>query len=594
MLSALVLSFLAASASSTPYVPNVRRSTCDATFVDGLSTPNPTDPGFNQREFVLSVLQDEVVHAPGPFPGLPPVMSGHDTGLLLNQGLTHCAQMTLAGFTGSIAKSLIDIGHMKVQTQGLLAAKGVSNFSTLEAYSAVYSVFPVPPGVTSQTGTDAYFGRARLTYNPHYIKKVATTGALPFPLTDAAVKGLLDYGVTLAAAKAAGNLYVVDHSIVAALASTGGNTGKYGSASMALFYLNKAGALMPIAIQNRGFTKGSTAAPLVVTPNNGWDWTLAKIAMNSIEHERLAVDHFLQTHIALAPITTSQYRMLAASHPVYVMLDTVLQYNIGNIAFGVSVLNTPVYGVFDDLAPIGGAGVIQALTADYAAWSFYDFNPHNDLKARKLGGIPKFPWFDQATALYDAIGALTTDLVNVYYPSDAAVQADFELQGFAKDVVTNGKVVGFPSSFPTRASLSQAVAHIIYLTAVRHHSMNTYTQGFISGLPWTPTALYKPLPTTLGTVTAANIASWLPDVRHSMSQTAAAFSFQIPVAVGQTLYWIFNSTTLHSPRTQCVLDSFRASLDPIVSAVEASAAADTIVTGWNLMSPFRLPARTFI
>ncbi|KAJ3144255.1 hypothetical protein HK101_002751 [Irineochytrium annulatum] len=348
---------------------------------------------------------------------------------------------------------------------------------------------------------------------------------------------------------------------------------------------------MPIAIQNRGFTKGPAAAPLVVTPNNEWDWTLSKMAMNSVELVRLAADHFIQTHLTLGPITTSQYRMLAASHPVYVMFDTVLQYNNGNNAFGLGVLTVPIYGVFDDITPISGAGVIQTMVADYATWSFYDFNPHNDLKARKLGGIPNFSWFKQATALYDAIGTLASDLVNVYYSDDAAVQADFELQGFAKDVVTNGKVAGFPSSFTTRASLAKAIAHVIYLTSVRHHSMNTYTQGYMSVLPWSPGALYKPLPTKLGTVTAANIASWLPDVRRTMSQVADASSFQMPVPVGQTLYWIFNSTAIHSPRTQCVLDAFRASLDPIVSTVEASAAADKVVTGWDLMSPFRLPAR---
>ncbi|KAJ3159186.1 Mitogen-activated protein kinase 4a [Irineochytrium annulatum] len=587
MLSAFVLSLLAGSVSATPFVTNARRSTCDASFVDGLITPNPADPGFNQREFVLSVMQDEVVHAPGPFPGLPPVMSGHDTGLLLNQ-------INLAAFAGTFINYAHSIGQMKMESFGMFAAQGVKNFSTLDAYSAAYTVFPAPPGVTNQTGTDAYFGRARLTFNPHYIKQVATSGALPFPLTDAAVKGLLDTGVTLAAAQAAGKLYVVDHSIIASMAPMIGNPGKYSSASVGLFYLNKAGALMPIAIQNRGFTKGPAAAPLVVTPNNGWDWALAKIAMSSIEVDRLAADHFIQTHIALSPITTSQYRMLASSHPVYVMLDTVLQYNVGTINFGLNVLFPPVYGAFDDIASITGSGVIQIMAAAYPTWSFYDLNPHNDLTARKLGGIPNFTWFEQATALYDAIGALMTGLVNVYYPNDAAVQADFELQGFAKDVVTNGKVAGFPSSFPSRASLAKALAHITYIICVRHHSMNSYTEGYLNVLPWAPSALYKPLPTKLGTVTAANIASWLPDVRHTMSQVADSMSFQMPIAVDQTLYWIFNGTALRSPRTQCVLDAFRASLDPIVSAVEASAAADKIVTGWNLMSPVRLPARVFI
>jgi hypothetical protein len=80
------------------------------------------------------------------------------------------------------------------------------------------------------------------------------------------------------------------------------------------------------------------------------------------------------------------------------------------------------------------------------------------------------------------------DLINLYYATDAEVAGDKELQVFASDAVNNGKVVGFPSTFQDRASISQALGYMLYMTSVKHHTKNSFSIGYNGVIPWSSPA----------------------------------------------------------------------------------------------------------
>ena len=56
---------------------------------------------------------------------------------------------------------------------------------------------------------------------------------------------------------------------------------------------------------------------------------------------------FSRKHIAFSPLQTSSLRQLPRSHPVAIMLDNILHYNMGNILAGGIKLLEPTHGAWN-------------------------------------------------------------------------------------------------------------------------------------------------------------------------------------------------------------------------------------------------------
>jgi hypothetical protein len=128
-----------------------------------------------------------------------------------------------------------------------------------------------------------------------------------------------------------------------------------------------------------------------------------------------------------------------------------------------------------------------------ASWSFFTKTPNDEVKTRnlqKLVDSGEFKAYEFKKNLYDALRDLIDNLVNAYYDSDEQVEKDAELQAFAADAsgFFNGRVVGFPSSFETRKQLIKTITYIHYLTAVRHHYMNSVATFWNYAIPWAPSS----------------------------------------------------------------------------------------------------------
>ncbi|KAJ3327329.1 hypothetical protein HDU76_011981 [Blyttiomyces sp. JEL0837] len=547
------------------------------TITGGLYIPSH-DPAPFYRAVENQVNYNGNLHITA-VPGLPPTPGG-TSGALVAEG-------EYAQLLGMELPWSIKIGANLTATLAWFTSSKVAAFTSLTSVERTYGILGAPPSLGPQSLTDEFFGRARTTFSPFYLTKA--TASLPFSLTDSQVSGLMDSGVTLASALSSGKLFVVDHSMASQFSSNT-NTGRYGCAPVALFYLNAPGKIMPLAI------KLDSGAGLVVTPLNGYDWSLAKMIFNSVEffHANL-IDNAFLTSIALTPITTSKLRFLNAAHPVYAVLDAVLKVNVGSVLAGSRLGLVDVTGLANQIGTYNSQAIVGGILQLAQRWTFFQSNPIQDAINRGVANITDHPFNKFAAAHYLSAQNMMYKLVKVYYPTDADVVADTELQAFAADVATNGGVKGFPVSFSTIQSLSNALAHLQYLTTVMRHATTSSTTGWTATLPASPTAIFAPIPTTLGTVNATNILNWLPNPTQAAIQAASIKSFLRPLAgASDSLYWIYNNTRLNNPSTASILSSYRTDLDAISSAVQAFAASDAVMKGWSTLDPQKLPNFVFV
>jgi hypothetical protein len=167
---------------------------------------------------------------------------------------------------------------------------------------------------------------------------------------------------------------------------------------------------------------------------------------------------------------------------------------------------------------------------------------------QQLNSTGTFLAMDYKTKLYNSLGSFVSKsylirlsililhfqvnrLLSVYYTSDEEVVNDKELQNFAKDAsgFAYGRVTGFPSSFQTIKSLADTLTYLHYLTAVRHHYMNSFSTNWNYALPWAPASFYLPMPTQLGQVNANNFMSYLPNTKAAINQIKMTAPFSIPL-----------------------------------------------------------------
>ncbi|KAJ3117932.1 Mitogen-activated protein kinase 4a [Phlyctochytrium bullatum] len=532
------------------------QSVCDASFADGLLRPEQDPNPFRAR--AVSITEAGVSHRE-TIPGLPPFISGMS-------GLGVVEFETLQ-FAGALLPYSLDIARKAVAAQIQFEA---TKFNITKLTEPGFARTDAGPDFMFG---DDLFGRSRHLFYAGYIQRATR---LPFSLTDAAVAGLLPAGETLSKALAAGKLYVEDHSSLGFLEKLH-VPGKSFAYPTALFYRSAVTGLKPLAI------KLSYNSPLIVTPRDGAIWTLAKIMTNSAYSTRSIQGNHFTEHFAMVPLTTSYHRKLASNHPIRVILTHPLRQNIGIVSFGGRTLLTPQVGFFDNLLAIG-------------AFSYYNLAPDAEIAARGLGNLmDDLPYYNIARRYHQTFLTLMTDLVNVYYPDDAAVVRDRELQAYALDVATLGKVTGFPSSFATRGEVARMLALAFYQATFRHGLLGTLGLEWIQSLPLSTFSFHRALPKTKTEVTDANIITWFPSLTTAISEIQLVARFGRPVLASENLYGAYNPLPsigvpgVRSNKTACAFDKYLASLTEINQAVSAFALNDPVVKGWDVMSPTRLP-----
>lgn len=175
--------------------------------------------------------------------------------------------------------------------------------------------------------------------------------------------------------------------------------------------------------------------------------------------------------------------------------------------------------------------------------------------------------------IYDAIRAFMTSFVGSYYASDSDVQADAELQTWAKEANGPAKAHDFPTAISTRETVIDILTHVAHLGSTAHHSVNTNELLSVSStLPFHPPALYSAVPDTKGG--DPDVVAFLPPFSQVITQLSFAGLFARPLLenTNRSLVHMFDDPDMlakMNPATEAAAAEFKGAMEAFSDQVAA-------------------------
>lgn len=106
--------------------------------------------------------------------------------------------------------------------------------------------------------------------------------------------------------------------------------------------------------------------------------------------------------------------------------------------------------------------------------------------------------------------------MSYYYPSDASVQQDCELQAWVGEIFAQAflgrESSGFPSRLCTPGELVKYLTAIIFNCSAQHAAVNSGQHDFGAWMPNAPSSMRQPPPQTKGDTTMKSYLDTLPEV----------------------------------------------------------------------------------
>ncbi|KAL5160229.1 Seed linoleate 9S-lipoxygenase [Glycine soja] len=251
-------------------------------------------------------------------------------------------------------------------------------------------------------------------------------------------------------------------------------------ATRTILFLKDDGTLKPLAIElSKPHPDGDNLGPesIVVLPaTEGVDstiWLLAKA-------------HVIVNDSVMEPFAIATNRHLSVLHPIYKLLyphyrDTI---NINGLARQ-SLINAD--GIIEK-SFLPGKYSIEMSSSVYKNWVFTDQALPADLVKRGLAiedpsaphglrlVIEDYPYAVDGLEIWDAIKTWVHEYVSLYYPTDAAVQQDTELQAWWKEAVEKGhgdlKEKPWWPKMQTTEDLIQSCSIIVWTASALHAAVN--------------------------------------------------------------------------------------------------------------------------
>ncbi|XP_063124558.1 polyunsaturated fatty acid lipoxygenase ALOX15B isoform X1 [Rattus norvegicus] len=334
---------------------------------------------------------------------------------------------------------------------------------------------------------DAFFASQFLNgLNPVLIRRCRR---LPenFPVTDEMVAPVLGPGTSLQAELEKGSLFLVDHGILSGV-QTNVINGKpqFSAAPMTLLYQSPgSGPLLPIAIQLKQ-TPGPDN-PIFLPSDDKWDWLLAKTWVRNAEfsiHE--ALTHLLHAHLIPEVFALATLRQLPHCHPLF-----------KSTGLGI--------GGFSDL-----------IKRNMEQLSYSVLCLPEDIRARDVGDLPGYYYRDDGMQIWSAIRSFVSEIVDIYYPSDASVRDDQELQAWVGEIFSEGflsqESSGMPSLLDTQEALVQYVTMVIFTCSAKHAAVSASQFDSCVWMPNLPPSMQLPPPTSKGQASPEGFIATLPAV----------------------------------------------------------------------------------
>ncbi len=438
---------------------------------------------------------------------------------------------------------------------------------SLDDYARLFRKIGLPP-IARDYADDAAFAAMRVAGpNPVVLRAVDRLDDR-FPLTDELFQDALP-GDTLAAAAAEGRLFLADYHLLANAECGDYPDGrKYLYAPLAAFALDRATRrLRPVAIQCK-----QTPGPEnpVFTPRDGYNWLIAKTIVEIADgnlHE--AVTHLGLTHLLVEPFVVSTHRQLAPNHPLFLLLAPHFE---GTLAINEASWRHLIAdkGAVDKL--LGGTiNYSRGLTAHgLQAFSFAHSSLPVALADRGVADadrFPEYPYRDDGLLHWEAIRDWVREYVALYYPADADVAADTELQAWGAEIgaATGGRINGVGRCGAV-AEVVEALTRVIFTCSVQHAAVNFPQYDLMSYAPNMPLAGYAPAPTSRGGATEQDYLNVLPPLDMAELQMELGYALG---TVHYTQLGEYAADHFRDPRVAEPLARFRARLADIGTTIAA-------------------------
>ncbi|KAM8813860.1 arachidonate 12-lipoxygenase, 12R-type [Rhynchonycteris naso] len=379
------------------------------------------------------------------------------------------------------------------------------------AYKSVISEY-----VVEHWAEDQFFGYQYLNgINPGLIRRCPR---IPdkFPVTDDMVASFLGEGTCLQAELEKGNIYLADYRILEGIPTVELNGQKqHQCAPLCLLHFNPEGNMMPIAIQ-LSQTPGPDS-PIFLPSDSEWDWLLAKTWVRNAEffsHE--AISHLLGTHLIAEAFSLAVLRQLPMCHPLYKLLVPHTRYTIQINSIGRALLLNKG-GLSARGTSLGVEGFAEVMVRALSEVTYDSFYLPNDFVERGVQDLPGYYYRDDCLAVWDALERYVTEIITYYYPCDAAVEGDPELQSWVKEIfkecLLGRESSGFPTCLRTVPELIRYITIVIYTCSAKHAAVNTGQLEFTSWMPNFPSSMRNPPMQAKGLTTQQIFMDTLPDVK---------------------------------------------------------------------------------
>ncbi|XP_060060349.1 arachidonate 12-lipoxygenase, 12R-type isoform X2 [Erinaceus europaeus] len=368
----------------------------------------------------------------------------------------------------------------------------IDNKRSWKRLKDIKRIFPATKSVISEYvvehwAEDRFFGYQYLNgINPSLLRR-CTQIPDKFPVTDDMVAPFLGEGTCLQAELEKGNIYLADYRILEGIPTVELSGQKqHHCAPMCLLHFDAEGNLMPIAIQ-LSQTPGPNC-PIFLPSDCEWDWLLAKTWVRYAEfycHE--AISHLLETHLIAEAFCLATIRQLPLCHPLYKGMS------------------------------LGLGGFAEVMVRALSEMTYDSLYVPNDFVERGVQDLPGYYFRDDSLAVWDALERYVTEVITYYYPCDAAVEGDPELQCWVQDIfkecLLGRESSGFPTCLRTVQELIRYVTIVIYTCSARHAAVNTGQLEFTSWMPNFPSSMRNPPMQVKGLTTEEVFMDTLPDVK---------------------------------------------------------------------------------
>ncbi|KAL5990959.1 hypothetical protein ACLOJK_011865 [Asimina triloba] len=287
-------------------------------------------------------------------------------------------------------------------------------------------------------------------------------------------------------------------------------------ASRTLLFLKSDSTLKPVAIELTLPAPGETGdevSRVILPATKGMDkalWQLAKahVAANDSVHHQL-ISHWLLTHATVEPFIIATRRQLSAMHPVLRLLEPHFKdtMHINALARG---LLLSAGGILEKTLFPGELAMELSSSFYGHYWRFNEQALPDDLLKRgiavedpdKPSGVrlvlDDYPYAADGLDIWNAIQKWVTSYCSIFYPNNAAVVNDLEIQAWWKEIREEGH--GDKSNeawwyeLSTVADLSKALTTLVWIASAQHASVNFGQYGYAGFVPNRPTTCRKFVP----------------------------------------------------------------------------------------------------